>query len=134
MASGMEKYFQVARCFRDEDLRADRQPEFTQLDIEMSFVQEKDIQDIIERLFVFLWKTLYKIDLATPFPRMGYDQAFAEYGSDKPDFRFEFKIHDCSSLFENTELKFLRTVLDKGGKIGALHVQDHEFTRSELDG
>lgn len=133
MAGGMERYFQVARCFRDEDLRADRQPEFTQLDIEMSFVKEGDIQLIIERLFQFLFKKLYKKDLAVPFPRMTYDTAFSLYGSDKPDLRFELKIHDCTSLFETTELSFLQAVLKKSGKIGGLHVANAPFSRSELN-
>lgn len=134
MAAGMEKYFQVARCFRDEDLRADRQPEFTQLDIEMSFIQESDIQDTIEQLLKYVWKKSLNVDVVTPFPRMDYDTAFAAYGSDKPDFRFEFKINDLTPAFQDTELKFLRTVIDADGKIGGLHVKDREFTRSELDG
>lgn len=133
MASGMDRYFQIARCFRDEDLRADRQPEFTQLDIEMSFVEEKDIQDIIEKLLQHVWKMTFNVDIKIPFERVPFDVAFGQYGSDKPDFRFDLKINDCTSLFANTELKFLRTILDSKGKIGALHVADYEFTRSELD-
>lgn len=133
MAAGMDRYFQIARCFRDEDLRADRQPEFTQLDIEMSFIEEKDIQEIIENLLHHIWKMVFNVEIALPFPRMAFEQAFANYGSDKPDLRFDLKIQDCSSLFEKTELKFLRAVLDSNGKIGALHVADYEFTRSELD-
>lgn len=134
MASGMEKYFQVARCFRDEDLRADRQPEFTQLDLEMSFIKEADIQSVAERLLAHVWKKTFNVDLKLPFPRMTYDIAFANYGSDKPDLRFDLKINDITSVLYSTELKFLRAVLDGGGKIGALHVADHDFTRSELDG
>lgn len=134
MAGGMEKYYQIARCFRDEDLRADRQPEFTQLDLEMSFIEEKDIQEIIEQLLKTVWKQGLGIDIKTPFPRMTYEEAFSKYGSDKPDFRFALPINDCTSLFAGTELKFLKAVLEKNGKIGALHVQDYEFTRSELDG
>jgi len=134
MASGIERYFQIARCFRDEDLRADRQPEFTQLDMEMSFVDEADIQDIIEGLFKKLWKQFFNVDLKTPFARLTYEKAFNLYGSDKPDLRYGLSITNCSSLFKDTELKFLRSVLDKGGKIGALHVKDHTFTRSEVDG
>lgn len=134
MASGMDRYFQIARCFRDEDLRADRQPEFTQLDIEMSFVDEKEIQDIIEQLLAHIWKMTFNVDIKVPFERVPFDVAFGHYGSDKPDFRFDLKINDCTSLFANTDLKFLRTILDAGGKIGALHVDDYEFTRSELDG
>lgn len=134
MAGGMERYFQIARCFRDEDSRTDRQPEFTQLDIEMSFINEKNIQDLIEGLIAHIWKKTYNIDLALPFPRMTFDDAFAAYGSDKPDLRFGLKINDITSVFAATELKFLRAVLDKGGKVGALHVENREFTRSELDG
>lgn len=133
MASGMEKYFQVAKCFRDEDSRLDRQPEFTQLDLEMSFTSEKEIQEIIEQLLKNVWKKGLNADIQTPFPRMSYDQAFREYGSDKPDFRFDLKINEIGSLFEGTELKFLKAVLEKKGKIGALHVADYEFARSELD-
>lgn len=134
MAGGMEKYFQIARCFRDEDSRTDRQPEFTQLDIEMSFINEKDIQNLIEGLIAHIWKKTYNVDLALPFARMTFDDAFAAYGSDKPDLRFGLKINDITSVFAATELKFLRAVLDKGGKVGALHIEDREFSRSDLDG
>lgn len=133
MAGGMEKYFQVARCFRDEDLRADRQPEFTQLDLEMSFVEEKDIQGVIERLLAYVLKKVMSIELSLPLPRMTYADAFTYYGNDKPDTRFELKINDCTALFENTELSFLKTVLGKGGKVGCLAVTGHDFSRSELE-
>lgn len=134
MASGFEAYFQIARCFRDEDLRADRQPEFTQLDIEMSFINEDDIQRVTEQLIAHIWKVGFNIDLQLPFERMTYDKAFSHYGSDKPDLRFNLPIHDISSLFAQTELKFLRAVLDNNEKIGALAIHNHEFARSELDG
>ncbi len=133
MAAGMEKYFQIARCFRDEDLRADRQPEFTQLDIEMSFIDEKDIQYIIEKLLAHIWKKIFNKELAIPFPRMAYDDAMHLYGSDKPDQRFGMHIHDLSAVFADTQLKFLRQTLDTNGKIGALVVPNKQFTRSELD-
>jgi aspartyl-tRNA synthetase len=133
MAAGMERYFQIARCFRDEDLRADRQPEFTQLDLEMSFIEEKDIQNCIEGILHHVWKKVFNKELPIPFPRMTHAQAFADYGSDKPDLRFSLKIQDCTSLFEGTELKFIKSVLEKNGKIGALHIPDYEFARSELD-
>lgn len=133
MAAGMDKYFQVARCFRDEDLRSDRQPEFTQLDIEMSFTHEKAVQDIIEGILAHIWKKIFHKELPLPFARMTYEHAFSHYGSDKPDLRFGLKIQEVTALFEDTELKFLRTVLDKRGKIGALHVDAYEFSRSELD-
>ncbi|MCX5922784.1 MAG: aspartate--tRNA ligase [Candidatus Dependentiae bacterium] len=134
MASGMERYFQIARCFRDEDSRTDRQPEFTQLDVEMSFITEADVQSLIERLVQFIWKKTYNIELSLPFPRMKFQEAFESYGSDKPDLRFELKINNITSLFAGTELKFLRAVLDKGGSVGALHIENREFSRSDLDG
>ncbi len=134
MASGFENYFQIARCFRDEDLRADRQPEFTQLDIEMSFINEHDVQSLTEQLYAFVWKKVFGKELSLPFERMTYDTAFCRYGSDKPDVRFNLPIHNIDALFKDSELKFLRAVLDKGGKIGAVAVHDHEFARSELDG
>src|SRR3990167_1490993 len=134
MASGIEKYFQIARCFRDEDLRADRQPEFTQLDIEMSFINEKDIQTIIEELFVFMFKKVLGKDLKAPFKHMSYDQAFAEYGCDKPDVRFDLKIHDYTDLFKDSELSFLNAVISKGGQVGGICVKPHEsLSRSALN-
>jgi aspartyl-tRNA synthetase len=133
MASGFEKYMQIARCFRDEDLRADRQPEFTQLDVEMSFVDEKAVQDTTEKMLAHVYKKTQGKELQIPFARMKYDDAFAQYGSDKPDVRFGLKIQDASSLFEKSELKFLRAVLDKGGKIGAIHVEGHDFSRGDYD-
>lgn len=133
MASGMEKYFQIARCFRDEDSRADRQPEFTQLDIEMSFITELDIQNLIEGLLHFIYEKVLGQKLTIPFKRMAYADAFAQYGSDKPDVRFALPIHDCSALFQDTELTFLKNALKKGEKIGALHIQNNAFSRSELE-
>ncbi len=133
MAGGIERYFQVARCFRDEDLRADRQPEFTQLDIEMSFIQEGDIQALTEGLCHYVLKKVFGTDLPLPLLRMTHDEAFARYGCDKPDIRFGLEIQDVTELFVSTPLSFLRSVLDKGGKIGALYVQDSTFTRSELE-
>ncbi len=133
MASGMEKYFQIARCFRDEDLRADRQPEFTQLDMEMSFIDERQIQDTTERMLAYVYKKVFNKTLDIPFERMTYDHAFATYGSDKPDVRFGLHIEDATTMFADTELKFMRSILDKGGKIGALHVKDQDFSRGDLD-
>lgn len=133
MAGGIEKYYQVARCFRDEDLRSDRQPEFTQLDLEMSFIKEIDIQNLIEDLLSVIFKKIFNTTLKLPFERMTYKQAFDEYGVDKPDLRFDLKIKDLTSSFEKTEVKFLRSVLDQGGKIGSLLIQNKIFTRSELD-
>lgn len=134
MASGVDRYVQIARCFRDEDLRADRQPEFTQIDVEMSFVQEEDVMQTIERLLGHVFKQSMNLDIPKNFQRITYDKAFADYGSDKPDLRYDLKIQDCSSLFEKTELKFLQTVLQAGGKVGGILVSQKQFTRSELDG
>jgi aspartyl-tRNA synthetase len=133
MASGMEKYFQIARCFRDEDLRADRQPEFTQLDIEMSFSHELMIQDLIEELLSLIFKEVLNVEVKRPFIRLKYDDAFRLYGSDKPDLRFKLPITDVTSLFQSTDLQFLKAVLATKGRIGALHVAHHEFTHSELN-
>ncbi len=133
MAGGIEKYYQIARCFRDEDLRADRQPEFTQLDVEMSFVDEKAVQDSTEKMLKSVYKKSLSKDLQIPFARMTYDTAFATYGTDKPDLRFELPITEVTPLFAQTELNFMRTILDKGGKIGALHVRGHDFSRGDLD-
>lgn len=133
MAGGIERYFQVARCFRDEDLRSDRQLEFTQLDIEMSFIKEADIIRVIELLFKSIFKDIFNTNLSLPLPRMQYDQAFDFYGSDKPDFRFDLKIQDLSKLFADTELSFLKNILVSGGKIGALHIEKYNFSRSELE-
>jgi aspartyl-tRNA synthetase len=134
MASGMERYFQIARCFRDEDLRADRQPEFTQLDIEMSFIKAGDIQNIIDSMLTLIWKEVFGIQLKLPFTRMTYDNAMRSYGSDKPDIRFDLTIQDVTQLFSNTSLSFVREILTNGGRIGALHIDHYEFSRSELDG
>lgn len=133
MASGMERYYQIARCFRDEDLRADRQPEFTQLDIEMSFIDESEIQDLIERMLQTVLKETLNIDVAIPFSRMSYDDAFAQYGSDKPDLRYGLNIGNCTHVFADTELQFLRAILDKKGAIGGLCIAEHAFSHTELN-
>ena len=133
MASGVEKYFQIARCFRDEDLRADRQPEFTQLDVEMSFIREEHIKEIIERLFEKLFSKFLGIQLGRPFVQLTYEESFKRFGSDKPDMRFGLEITDISEVFAATELKFLRSVLDKSGKIGCISVSGTKFSRSDLD-
>jgi aspartyl-tRNA synthetase len=134
MASGIDRYVQIARCFRDEDLRADRQPEFTQIDVEMSYATEELVMGTIERLLHTIFKKSMNIDVPEKFERITFDTAFALYGCDKPDLRYELKIQDVSTLFEKTELKFLQTVFLQGGKIGALHVNQKQFTRSELEG
>jgi aspartyl-tRNA synthetase len=133
MASGMERYYQIARCFRDEDLRADRQPEFTQLDIEMSFIEEADIQSLIERMLKTVLKETMNIDLTIPLSRMTYDEAYSKYGSDKPDLRYKLAIGDCTPVFQDTELSFLKAVIEKNGKVGGLCVPEHTFSHTELN-
>lgn len=133
MASGMEKYFQIVRCFRDEDLRANRQPEFTQLDIEMSFVDEQMVQDLTEKVMTHIFNKVCNIKLSGPFERCEYKDVFAQYGNDKPDRRFDLPIHNVTDLFTGTSLSFLKAVVSGGGKIGALCVKDYNFSRSELE-
>jgi len=133
MAAGMEKYFQIARCFRDEDLRANRQLEFTQLDVEMAFTNEEEIQSLCESLFKNLWKKILNIDIKTPFAKLTYKQAFSSYGTDKPDLRFEMQIKDVTSTFETTELKLLKDVINAGGKIGAIQIKNQKFSRAQID-
>jgi aspartyl-tRNA synthetase len=116
MVAGMEKYFQIARCFRDEDLRADRQPEFTQLDLEMSFVDEKDILDLMEELFTGLVKSVTpEFRMIEPWPRITYAQAMARYGTDKPDLRFGLELADVSALAAQTELGVFKSAVQQGG-------------------
>lgn len=133
MMGGLDRYFQIARCYRDEDLRSDRQPEFTQLDVEMSFVREEQVQTICEGILSTIWETITGKALSIPFKRMTYEEAFRRFGNDKPDTRFDLEIHDASHLFETTNLTFLKAILAKGGKVGALHVDNYSFSRSELD-
>ena len=135
MASGMEKYYQIARCFRDEDLRADRQPEFTQIDMEMSFVSEEDVMEVTEGLLKKVFKDVKGLDIKTPFERMTYTNAINLYGSDKPDTRFEMLISDISDLFVNTDFKVFKDVLDNGGIINAIVVKGgaSKYSRKDID-
>lgn len=133
IGGGVERYFQIARCFRDEALRADRQLEFTQIDMEMSFIDERDIQAVVEKLVHYVLKKVFGQDVKLPIERMPYDTAMALYGSDKPDLRFALPITDYTSAFVKTELKFLQTIFGNGGKIGGLHISGRQFSRSEID-
>jgi aspartyl-tRNA synthetase len=123
MVAGLERYFQIARCFRDEDLRADRQPEFTQVDIEASFITEEDIYALIEGLLSSMFKAGRGVDIPTPFPRMTWKEAMDRFGSDKPDTRFGNEIVDLGDVFEKTEFKIFRGVLDKGGVVRAINAK-----------
>ncbi len=123
MVSGVERYFQIARCFRDEDLRADRQPEFTQLDLEMSFVEEEDVLGLIEGLYAGLVRELTpQFKIKTPFQRLPYADAMARFGSDKPDLRYGLEMADVSDLAAETEFRVFRGILDRGGIIKAMAV------------
>lgn len=134
MVGGMEKYFQIARCFRDEDLRADRQPEFSQIDIEMSFVEEEDVWSVTEGLMKKIFKELKGIDLED-FARLTYDECMARYGSDKPDTRFEMELHNVSDIFATTDFKVFASVLEANGVIQAMVVKQGagKFSRKDLD-
>ena len=135
MIGGVEKYFQIAKCFRDEDLRADRQPEFTQVDIEMSFVDEEDVMDTTEKLIGYVFKEVKGIDISLPLMKMKYDDAIRDYGSDKPDLRFDMKIQDISSVFQNTEFSVFQNVLANQGVINCLIVKGkaEQYSRKEID-
>lgn len=135
MVGGVEKYFQVAKCFRDEDLRADRQPEFTQVDIEMSFVEQEDVMDLTENLVAYVFKKIKNIDVSLPLMRMKYDDAINYYGSDKPDLRFDMKINDITNIFENTNFSIFQNVLKDKGIINCLVVKNKadSFSRKDID-
>lgn len=135
MVSGFEKYYQIAKCFRDEDLRADRQPEFTQIDVEMSFVDENDVMNTIELLIAKLFKDIKNIDMKLPLRRMKYDDAIDKYGSDKPDLRFELPIQDLTVILRHTEIPFLQKILSENGIINAIVIKDRasSYSRKELD-
>jgi aspartyl-tRNA synthetase len=134
MVSGIEKYFQIVRCFRDEDLRADRQPEFTQLDMEMAFVEQEDIFNICEGLFKGLFKEVLGIDLKTPFPRMKYHEAMAMYGSDKPDTRFEVFLSDFTADVSASDFKIFKDTVSGGGKVMGLCAPGcGDMSRKDID-
>ena len=126
MMAGVDRYFQIARCFRDEDLRADRQPDFTQLDIEMSFVDQEDILALNEGLMKYVVEVAAGLEINTPFPRLTYRDAMNRYGSDKPDVRFSLEIQDVSDVFAETEFRGFASVLESGGVIKALAVQGEQ--------
>ncbi|MBK7921912.1 MAG: aspartate--tRNA ligase [Veillonella sp.] len=134
MVAGYEKYFQIVRCFRDEDLRADRQPEFTQLDIEVSFINEEDILTMLEQMVAHVFKTTMGKDLVLPMPRITWDEAMDKYGSDKPDLRFDMAFTDVTEYVKDTEFKVFRSVIDNGGVVKGIVVPgDAGIPRRELD-
>jgi aspartyl-tRNA synthetase len=134
MVAGFERYFQIVRCFRDEDLRRDRQPEFTQIDIETSFLDRDDFLPIVEGMVAQIWRQVKGVDLALPFPRIAYDEALARYGSDKPDLRFAMELRDVSVLFAGGEFQAFAQVVAGGGAVKALRVPGAAgMSRKELD-
>jgi aspartyl-tRNA synthetase len=134
MVAGMDRYFQIARCFRDEDQRADRQPEFTQLDLEMSFVDVEDVLELIEELFTTMVQRLTSWRMITPFPRLTHAEALARYGTDKPDLRFDLPIVDLSDLLGATDFEVFRGAVAGGGRIRGLRIPDAAgYSRRQLD-
>jgi len=134
MVAGMDRYYQIVRCFRDEDLRADRQPEFTQLDMELSFVEESDILSIMERMTARLLKQLLDREVALPFPRIPYDEAMLRFGTDCPDTRFGMELRDLTSLFRESRLKVFQKAVREGGVVKALNIKGgHVLSRKDLD-
>lgn len=135
MLSGFDRYFQVARCFRDEDLRSDRQPEFTQLDLEMSFVDSEDIMSISEGFLKKVFKEVLNVDITLPLPRISYSDAMERFGSDKPDTRFGLEITDITNLLENTGFKAFLSAIEDGGSIRAIKVPSlaSKISRKEID-
>lgn len=135
MVAGFERYYQIARCFRDEDLRADRQPEFTQVDIETSFMSQDDILAMIERMMARVMKVAKGIDIPIPFPRMPYDEAIARYGSDKPDTRFGLELVDLSEQVKDCGFKVFASAVQNGGQVKAINVKGaaDKYSRKDID-
>ena len=135
MVSGFEKYYQIAKCFRDEDLRSDRQPEFTQVDVEMSFVNQDDVISVAEGMLKKVFKDIKNIDLKLPLQRMKYDDAIKYYGTDKPDLRYDLKIQDITNVFSNTNIEFIKNIINDKGIVNAIVVDSNieEFSRKRID-
>ena len=135
MTSGMDRYFQIAKCFRDEDLRADRQPEFTQIDCEMSFVEIDDVLDVTERLMKTVFHEVLNMEIQTPFKRMKWQEAMDRYGSDKPDIRFGFEINDVSDIVKDCGFKVFDEAILSGGTVRAINLNGYEaeFSRKSID-
>ena len=135
MVSGFDRYYQIVRCFRDEDLRADRQPEFTQIDIEMSFISEEDIIKAMEGLISHVFKACINKEVTVPFPRITYEEAMERYGTDNPDTRFSLELRDLTGIVKDSEFQAFREAADRGGVIKAIKVEDGKrLSRKDLDG
>ncbi|MEI7905694.1 MAG: aspartate--tRNA ligase, partial [Candidatus Firestonebacteria bacterium] len=134
MVSGIDRYFQIAKCFRDEDLRADRQPEFTQIDIEMSYITEEDIYTLVEGMLKQVFKETLGLEIISPFPKMTYDEAMEKYGSDKPDLRYGLELVNVTELFKQTQFKVFLDAIAKGGIIKGLKAEGcAKFSRMDMD-
>ncbi len=135
MVSGFDKYFQIVKCFRDEDLRADRQPEFTQIDMEMSFITENDIISTVEGMMAHIFETAMGAPLHTPFPRLTYDEAIARYGKDNPDTRFDLELRDVTDIIGKSEFRVFQETIGSGGIVKAIRFEDGKrLSRKDLDG
>ncbi len=133
MVSGMDRYYQIARCLRDEDLRADRQPEFTQIDIEMSFVEEEDIFSLVEGMLKKIWKKVLEVKIKTPFPRMTYQEAMDKYGTDRPDTSFDMHLINLTEEVKESKFKVFSDLVKKGGTVKCLNVKKSNFSRKDID-
>ncbi|SFA38610.1 aspartyl-tRNA synthetase [Parageobacillus thermantarcticus] len=133
MVAGFERYYQIARCFRDEDLRADRQPEFTQIDIETSFMSQEEIMQLTERMMAYVMKVAKGMEVSLPFPRMSYDEAMSRYGSDKPDTRFGLELVDVSEIVKHSSFKVFAGAVANGGQVKAINVKGAASTYSRKD-
>ena len=134
MVSGFERYYQIVKCFRDEDLRADRQPEFTQIDMEMSFINEEDIYSLIERMMKDIFREIKGIDLSIPFPRMSYSDAMERYGSDKPDTRFGLELENLSEIVKTTQFQVMKGALSSGGVVKGMNAKGMaSMSRKEIE-
>jgi len=134
MVSGFDKYYQIVKCFRDEDLRADRQPEFTQIDVEMSFVSENDVIKVTEGLMYHLFKACLNKELKTPFPIISYSESMDRYGKDNPDVRFALELRDLTPIIINSALQVFKEVAHEGGVVKAIKIEDgHRLSRKDLD-
>lgn len=135
MISGYDRYFQICRCFRDEDLRADRQPEFTQIDIEMSFIDRDDVYDVCERMMARIWREVHGVELSLPLPRMSYDEAMRRFGVDNPDLRYALELQDCTAAAASCGFAVFETAASTGGHVKALCVPGgSDMSRKQLDG
>ncbi|MDA3785390.1 MAG: aspartate--tRNA ligase, partial [Deltaproteobacteria bacterium] len=134
MEAGMDRYYQITKCFRDEDLRADRQPEFTQVDMELSFVNEEEIYRIGEEMMKALFRATKDMEITTPFPRLPYDEAVARFGTDRPDIRFGLELTDLTDIVKDASFKVFCTVVEKGGVVKAINAKEcATFSRKDLD-